>query len=364
MIYCVQSLLPEFTHSFDISPATASLALSVTTGSLALAILLSGALALSVGRRALIFVSIILAAFCNLATVLAWDWHLFLLARAGEGFLLGGVPAIAMVYLAEEIDPRDLGRATGLYVAGTAGGAMLGRLGMGAVADFASWRLAMALLGVICMGAAICFLCLIPPSRRFTPRRGAGIAQHAKVWAGLLRDQEMLKLYVAGFALTCIFVTVFSYSTFRLSEPPFRLSPFLTSLIFLTYGLGMVSSSTGGQMIDRWGHRNMLIVSFALMALGIAITLSDNLVAVVLGISIVTIGFFTGHSCTSSAVAVRSAELRSHSTALYLVFYYLGASVIGTAGGAVWEVAGWLGIVLLGTAFCAMGVFVASVSAR
>ena len=32
MIYCVQPLLPEFTHTFHISPGTSALALSLTTG--------------------------------------------------------------------------------------------------------------------------------------------------------------------------------------------------------------------------------------------------------------------------------------------------------------------------------------------
>jgi len=43
LIYCVQPLLPAFTHAFNVTPAQSSLALSLTTGLLAVSILLAGA---------------------------------------------------------------------------------------------------------------------------------------------------------------------------------------------------------------------------------------------------------------------------------------------------------------------------------
>src|ERR1700694_5567416 len=55
LLYCVQPLLPAFARDFRVGPAEASLALSLTTGFLALAILLAGAVSESVGRRELMF---------------------------------------------------------------------------------------------------------------------------------------------------------------------------------------------------------------------------------------------------------------------------------------------------------------------
>src|SRR4051794_33060794 len=89
-----------------------------------------------------------------------------------------GPPAVAMAYLAEEIHPRALGATMGLYVGGTAFGGMMGRLGMGALTEFASWRGAMGLLGLIDLAAAIGFILLLPPSRNFVRRRGVNAACH------------------------------------------------------------------------------------------------------------------------------------------------------------------------------------------
>ena len=132
----MQPLLPEFATDFGLKPASAPLALSLTTGMLALAILASGAFSQLLSGRKLMFTSMRLAAVCNLAAALSPSWHWLLLARALEGLVLGGVPAIAMAYLAEEIEPSQLGRAMGLYVGGTAFGAMIGRVGMSVVTEF------------------------------------------------------------------------------------------------------------------------------------------------------------------------------------------------------------------------------------
>ncbi|MFW2076096.1 MFS transporter, partial [Acinetobacter gerneri] len=84
-IYCVQPLLPEFTHTFHISPGTSALALSLTTGLLAVSILLSSAFSQALGRKGLMFVSMGLAALLNILCGLAPNWHILLIARAVQG---------------------------------------------------------------------------------------------------------------------------------------------------------------------------------------------------------------------------------------------------------------------------------------
>ena len=67
LMYCVQPLLPVFALSFRVAPAEASLALSLTTGLLALAIVAAAPLSERVGRRGLMFGSMATAAALNLA---------------------------------------------------------------------------------------------------------------------------------------------------------------------------------------------------------------------------------------------------------------------------------------------------------
>lgn len=251
LIYCVQPLLPAFSHSFAISPATSSLALSLTTGLLAFSIVLASAFSQAFGRRGIMFISMAVASVLNIIAAFMQEWHALLIARALEGLVLGGVPAVAMAWLAEEIDPAHLGKAMGLYVGGTAFGAMMGRVGMGLISEFYSWRIALGVLGIICLIFSFGFFQLLPKSRNFIAQPGFRISFHMRTWGKHLKNLGLIRLYAVGFCLTSIFVTLFNYATFRLSGAPYSFSQTTISLIFLVYAFGVVSSSIAGSLMRQ-----------------------------------------------------------------------------------------------------------------
>ena len=167
LVYDVQPLLPEFATDFQVSAATSSLALSVTTAALAIAILCAGAGSEMFGRRGLMFASMCVASLLNIAQAIVPDWQSLLVIRALEGIVLGGVPAVAMAYLAEEIHPKGLGLTMGLYVGGTAFGGMAGRVLSGIIAEYTSWRWSLGIIGAIDLLMTFAFIVLLPPSRNF-----------------------------------------------------------------------------------------------------------------------------------------------------------------------------------------------------
>lgn len=355
LIYCVQPLLPAFAQSFGISPVQSSLALSLTTGLLAVSIVLAGAFSQALGRRGLMFASMALAAGLNIVAALVPHWHALLVARALEGLVLGGVPAVAMAYLAEEIDPRDLAHTMGLYVAGTAFGGMMGRVGMGLLTEWVSWQAALACLGALCLASAVGFFMLLPRSRNFVVKPGLQWRYHLGAWGGHLRHRGLLRLFAIGFVLTGIFVTLMNYATFRLSGEPYGLSQTQISLLFLVYGFGIVSSSVAGRLADRLGRREMLCAGFVLMLAGSLLTLSSSLWGVFFGIALVTTGFFVGHSVTSSSIGPLAGNAKGHASSLYLLFYYMGSSLVGSAGGWFWQHGGWGAIVALTVVLALLG---------
>lgn len=347
LLYCVQPLLPLFSAEFHVSPASSALALSLTTGLLALSILATGAFSQMLGRRGLMFGSMVAAAALNIIAALTPSWNGLLLARAAEGIVLGGVPAVAMAYLAEEIAPGFLGKAMGLYVAGTAFGGMMGRVGMGALTEFTSWRSAMILEGSVGLACAAGFGLLLPRSRHFVAQRGFDLGFHLRAWGRHLVNPRLLRLYTAGFLLMSVFVTLFNYSTYRLIAPPYRLSQTAISMIFLCYAFGIVSSSVAGWLGDHIGRRPVFVIGFLLILAGIALTLASPLLAIIAGIALVTTGFFVGHSIASGSVGLAARSDKGHAASLYLLFYYVGSSVVGSAGGWFWQHGGWNAVAAL-----------------
>ncbi len=364
LIYCVQPLLPDFVRYFQISPVKSSLALSLTTGMLALAIFSSAIFSQLLGRRWLMFGSMVIAALMNLLSAHGGQWELLLLFRAIEGFVLGGVPSVAMAYLGEEIEPSYLGKAMGLYIAGNAFGAMMGRVGMGLLAAFSNWQTAMDFLALLSLVSAILFILLMPPSKHFVAKRQLNIPWHIDAWKRHLNNGALMRLYGIGFLLTSIFVTVFNYSTFRLTQAPYFFNQTQICMIFLLFGFGMISSSLAGGLCDRYDRSLLVGVGFILMLMGLVLTLFQACIAIMSGIALITTGFFVSHSVASSTIGIIARENRAHASSLYLLFYYLGSSITGSASGWLWQGGGWNAVVGLGVVLALCGLLLAWILSR
>jgi len=176
LLYCVQPLLPSFSSAFGVTPAQSSLTVSLSTAALAFSIFTAGFVSEGWSRHKLMTLSLTVSALLTIGVAIAPQWHQLLALRALEGLALGGVPAVAMAYLAEEVHPDGLGLAMGLYVGGTAIGGMAGRVITGVVADLFSWRVAIGTIGVLGILSMLAFRALLPPSRHFGAIMCIGIA--------------------------------------------------------------------------------------------------------------------------------------------------------------------------------------------
>lgn len=345
-IYAFQPLFPNLVDEFDISPAVASLSLSFTTFALALTLPLSGSISDAWGRRGIMGFAVVLGSLLALVGPLGTSLPTILAIRLVQGVVLAGVPAVAMAYLNEEIAPRSLGSAMGLYIAGNAFGGMTGRIITAGLTDLMNWRAAVAGIGLLSLLLGLLFLVLLPPSRNFK-RRPLHLGQLTASLFGHLRNPGLLCLFFLAFTCMGGFVTLYNYVTFRLLGPDFDLSQAQVALIFLAYAFGACGSSVMGGLVDRFGRSLILFTALTVMTSGLLLTLSTHLFAVVLGIVIFTIGFFGAHAIASAWVGLFAGQARAQASSLYLFAYYMGSSVSGTGGGLFYDAWGWTGVVLL-----------------
>ncbi len=344
LLYCVQPLLPAFSASFGVSPAASSLSLSLSTATLALAVFVAGFVSEGWSRRGLMTASLVASAVLTLAVAFVPHWHQLLVLRALEGLALGGVPAVAMAYLAEEVHPDGLGLAMGLYVGGTAIGGMAGRVITGIVADLFSWRVAIGTIGVLGIFAVLAFRSLLPPSRHFVPRRGLGVGHHRATLSTHLGQPALRALFLMAFVLMGSFVTLYNYIGYRLLAPPYNLSQTAIGGIFVVYLTGVAASPLSGRMADTFGRGRVLAASLGIMVAGLGLTMLHSLAAITGGIACVTFGFFAGHAVASGWVGRLAKTGKGQAAALYLLAYYLGSSIVGSSGGRFWAAHGWNGV--------------------
>jgi YNFM family putative membrane transporter len=347
LLYSTQALLPLISRSYGSTVSDVSWTVAAATGGLALFVIPMSALSERFGRRATMTGAVAVAVGIGLLVPFAPSLGVLVALRAVQGAALAGLPASATAYLAEEVRPRALITAVGLYVAGNSVGGMSGRVISGWVAQEWGWRVALAVLGVLAVGCAVAFRMLLPEPKHFT--RGSlrpGVV--ARTVRDHLGNPLLRRLYAIGALFMTVFGGAYTVIGYRLTEEPFSLPQGVVGSVFLVYLVGTVSASASGRLVGRLGRRGTLYLSGALTAAGLLVSLPDRLPLVLLGLVLVTGGFFAGHSAASSAVSGTALHGRAQAAALYQSAYYIGSSVGSTAGAVAFHAAGWGGTVAVG----------------
>jgi MFS transporter, YNFM family, putative membrane transport protein len=362
-MYCTQALLPALSAAYRITPATAALTISLTTGMLALSIIPASALSERYGRITVMLTSGIASSVIGLLLPLSPSLGVLLAGRALHGVALAGIPAVAMAFLAEEVHASSLGSAMGRYVAGTTVGGLVGRIVPSLVVDVSNWRVALLVCSVLTLAGTAVFALLVPRSQFFTPK-AASVRDTVRNLAAHARNPVLLKLFALGSVVMGAFVTVYNYLGYRLTDRPFGLASSVVGLLFVLYLVGTATSVVAGRLADRRGRRLVLGYALPITVAGLLLTVPHALAVIVVGVGVFTGGFFAAHTVASGWVGAVAHRDRAEASALYLFSYYLGGSVAGALGGLVYGVGGWPATVWFVGALLAAGAVLVAMLVR
>ncbi|WP_203364604.1 MFS transporter [Bacillus sp. REN10] len=343
-LYITQPIMPIFTEEYHLTPTMASLSLSLTTLSLAFGLLIFGSLSEAWGRKGIMSVCIIITSVLTVVIAFSPTFEFLLILRVIQGFAFAGIPSIAMAYLGEEIEQKSIGIAMGLYISGNTIGGLSGRIIMGTMTDLFSWQTGMVFLGIISLMAGLYFIWALPSSKHFHPQP----LKLKKLCGSLIshvKSPVLVSLFLIALFLMGGFVTIYNYLGFKLAGPPYHLSMTIIGWMFLVYLVGTFSSTWFGMLGDKFGRPLFIIIGTLLMLLGVVLTLPASLFYKIIGIVVLTFGFFGAHSVASGLVSRHATHDIAQASSLYLFAYYMGSSIGGSAGGIFWSHYGWSGVV-------------------
>ncbi|HVV13245.1 MFS transporter [Amycolatopsis sp.] len=362
LLYAPQPVLPQLAAQYHLDPGSASLAVSVATGALAIAVLPIAAFSEIIGRRPVILTSVIASAVLGLLLPLAPSFPILLVLRALQGVAIAGFPGVAAAYLVERLGRTGVAAAVGAMVAGNSVGGMLGRLAAGFSAEPFGYHGALVVVGIVGSIFTLLTVFALPPSRREDRLKPSAGQQLRGVLAGVraaLSKPVLLAQYAVALLAMGAFVAMYNAAGFRLTGAPLNLSPAIASLVFLAYAMGSVSSATVARLVGRFGRMRASVLSLTVTAIGILLTLSDSLPVVVLGFVVLTGGFFSAHAVANSWAAAEAPEhARGQASGTYTLMYYLGSSLGGTVGSVIFARAGWTWLVAAAVAWLAGAVVV------
>ena len=358
-LYSTQALMPALGAQFEVSATQASLTVSAGTGALALAVVPMSMLAETYGRAVTMRFGFAALTLLMIASAFAPTFAALVLVRALIGVAVAAVVGVAMGHVGAEVHPRAVGGAMGLYVAGNSLGGIGGRLMSAAVADAIDWQAAQVVIGLVCAASFVVFWLNLPVPRHQTSKGDPRAVVRDAVRH--VRNPPLVLLYAVPFVLMGGFVAMYNYLTFRLEDAPFELPSSVASLVFLAYLSGTAASVAAGRLADRIGRPPVVCGAIVTMGAGLAVTIPDWLPSIVVGTVVFTTGFFAAHSASSGWVPRLAQAPATVASALYVLGYYAGSSVFGTAVGYAWSNGGWtttvgaIGVLVTTGLACAIG---------
>lgn len=168
-LYSPQGVLPAISRDLGVSEADAALTVSAAPLGLACSVIAWSAVADRFGRLRAMKMAVLAAVVLGLLVPASSGFGVLLALRFAEGMALGGIPAVALAYLSEEVAALHSAAAAGTYIAGTALGGLAGRLVAGPLGEWAGWRVGTLAVALMAAAAATVFVVSAPKPRGFIP---------------------------------------------------------------------------------------------------------------------------------------------------------------------------------------------------
>lgn len=342
LLYYYQALLPALVTDFKITTAESSLALSASTLGLALGLMSIMFIADRYSRKRVIGYSLILASILSFASSFVAQFWLLIFINFLKGFLLSGATSVCLAYISEEVSASKKLKITGFYMSGNAIGGMLGRVLSAQIAHEYSWQTASLWMGGMGIILAILFFVSAPQSQHFIPKKQS-FKMMIKTNLMIVFNRKLFRYYLTGFLLLGVFVSLYNYMAFFLTQSPFNISKDWISLFYFLYIAGVLGSSSVSFWQQKIPNPNGILKAMTLIGmLGLSLLFLQNKWMVICGISIFTYAFFIAHTVCSKQVGEMYQNKKSVTIAVYLLSYYLGASILGSSTGLIISQFGWM----------------------
>jgi MFS transporter, YNFM family, putative membrane transport protein len=365
-LYATQPLLPLLARTFDASAFQVGLTVTAPVVAVAIAAPVVGRIADRVGLRRTILTAACLLTLATALAATAQSLPQLIFWRFLQGIVTPGIFASTIAYIHEVWPASRAGRGTASYMSGTVIGGFTGRAVAGVVAADATWHASFIALAILNGLVAVALWRWLPAAaaRHHPPPLVANLGElrrtsEAQLLTSLFTNRRLVATFGVGFCVLFTQVAMFTYVTFLLAAPPFRLSTVALGWLFVVYLLGAAVTPFSGAWVDRYGHRMGIASAMAIGATGALLTLLPSLPAIVAGLALCATGVFIAQATTSGYIGAVTTRDRALAVGVYSTFYYGGGSTGGALPALFWSRGGWPACVALVVGIQIVGVLIA-----
>ncbi|UUV36144.1 MFS transporter [Amycolatopsis roodepoortensis] len=357
-IYFAQPLLVTMGADLGIATSTVGGIVTLTQLGYGLGLFLLVPLGDLLDRRRLVTGQLALLAIAELVAATAANGLVLFAGMAAIG-VLAVVTQLLVAFAASLAEPGERGRVVGLVTTGVVLGILLARTVSGTLADLAGWRAVYVVsAGVTVLIAIVLYRVLpaTPPGKSMDYGRLLRSTWSLFVEEPVFRTRGMLALLIFA-----AFGTLWSSVALPLTEDG------LSHTAIGTFGLagaaGALAAAPAGRLADRGRARwttglalGLLLVSW--IPLGFT---RSSLWALAAGAILLDLAVQAVHVTSQTLIYPLRPDAGSRLIGGYMIFYSVGSGLGAIGSTAVYAVAGWTGVCLLGAAFSAAALAVWSV---
>lgn len=349
-IYYAQPVIDLIAPDIGLTPAMASLIVSLTQIGYALGLFFLVPLGDLLENRKLMISTTVLAIASLLGAAFIQQPNLFLLVSLLIGF--SSVSVQILIPLAAHLAPAESrGRVVGSIMGGLLLGILLARPVSSVVADHFGWRaMFMAAAGLMAFISVVLLITI--PKRQ--PDHSATYGQLLRSLGSLLRKQPVLRqraFYQGGmFATFSLFWTAAPLELAR----NHGLSQSEIALFALVGALGAIAAPIAGRLADAGHTHRASLLAMLFAALSFLPAFVHPLYSVIgLAVTGVVLDFCVQMNMVlgQRAIYALDANSRSRLNALYMTSIFIGGAFGSAIASSVYEHGGWLGVMLVGSAF-------------
>src|SRR5476649_560309 len=349
-IYYAQPIIGLIAPDIGLTSTMASFIVSLTQIGYALGLFFLVPLGDLLENRKLMIITTLVAIASLLGAAFTDQPNVFLLISLLVGF--SSVSVQILIPLAAHLAPEESrGRVVGGIMGGLLLGILLARPVSSLVADHFGWR-AMFIIAAALMAAISIVLALTIPKRQ--PDHSASYGQLlGSLWT-LLRQQPVLRQ--RAFYQGCMFAT---FSLFWTAVPlelarNHGLSQSEIALFAIVGALGAIAAPIAGRPADAGHTHRASLLAMLFAALSFLPAFVHPLYSVIgLAVTGVVLDFCVQMNMVlgQRAIYALDANSRGRLNALYMTSIFIGGAFGSAIASSVYEHGGWLGVMLVGSAF-------------
>ncbi|MFC3448034.1 MFS transporter [Amycolatopsis speibonae] len=353
-IYFAQPLLVTMGADLGIAASTVGGIVTLTQLGYGLGLFLLVPLGDLLDRRRLVAGLLALLAIAELVAATAANGVVLLAGMLAIG-VLAVVTQLLVAFAASLAAPAERGRVVGLVTTGVVLGILLARTVSGTLADLAGWR------AVYVASAGVTVLIAIVLYRVLPSSTGNGMDYRRLLRSTLSLFVEEPVFRTRGTLALLIFAafgTLWSSVALPLTED--GLSHTAIGAFGLAGAAGALAAAPAGRLADRGRAQWTTGLALGLLLLSwlpLGFTRA-SLWALVAGAILLDLAVQAVHVTSQTLIYPLRPDAGSRLIGGYMIFYSVGSGVGAIGSTAVYAVAGWTGVCLLGAAFSASALIV------